>query len=156
MTITAFAEEPAQEAAELIDMTGEEAIVLKALSILDASGKEAGATVTRSEFANAIVMMVNEKLPAGVAENDLKANDGGLCWLMSRNMIHGNGSGEFRPDDTITVAEAVKISLSMLGYDKQALLDGGYPMGYMTLAGRRKLLVAFREMPMTRSHMRAL
>ncbi len=140
MSQTTFAAEQSEEASNPIDMTREETIVLKALDILDAEGKSADAPVTRTEFADAIVMTVNDKKPTGAQVYDLRVQDGGLYWLMSRGMLHGNGAGEFRPDDNITIAEAVKISLSVLGYDKQAALDGGYPMGYIAIANRLRLL----------------
>lgn len=40
----------------------------------------------------------------------------------------------FRPDDDITVSEAVKIMISAAGYDAAAQSMGGYPNGYMRLA----------------------
>lgn len=54
--------------------------------------------------------------------------------------ISGNPGGLFRPDDTITLSEALKILCGILGYDKLAEELGGYPGGYIAAANRAKLL----------------
>lgn len=46
----------------------------------------------------------------------------------------------FRPDDAISFEEAVKILVSMLGYDRYAQYNGGYPKGYMTTAQKLEML----------------
>ena len=42
----------------------------------------------------------------------------------------------FRPNDNITLAEASKIIVSLLGYDALARVNGGYPSGYLLMTAR--------------------
>ena len=46
---------------------------------------------------------------------------------------------KFRPDDTITYAEALKILLSASKYDIYAEYNGGFPYGYIKTASKLKL-----------------
>ncbi len=48
--------------------------------------------------------------------------------------IKGYEDGTFRPDDTVTYQEFIKMCLSMLGYDPFAEEKGGYPEGYLAQA----------------------
>ena len=50
--------------------------------------------------------------------------------------MEGDGDGNFRPDDNITYAEAVKSIVFVLGYESEAEARGGYPNGYMMQAAR--------------------
>lgn len=45
----------------------------------------------------------------------------------------------FRPNDTITVTEATKIVLSVMGYGAYANVTGGYPTGYTATAKKLRL-----------------
>ncbi len=54
--------------------------------------------------------------------------------LREKGIVCGNGAGLFRPDDFITYYEAVKIAVSITGYEPLALARGGYPDGYYTAA----------------------
>lgn len=45
-----------------------------------------------------------------------------------------SGGDTFRPDDDITMYEAAKILVSLLGYGELAEKKGGYPFGYMSIA----------------------
>ena len=124
---------------EFVDMNSESATVLRALGMIKESQKYTDDTVTRSEFANAVIMTVFDSAPKGEQVYDLSVRDGGLYQLLSADVISGDGDGKLRPNDEITAAEAFKISLSMLGYDERAKADGGYPSGYIKLASRLKL-----------------
>lgn len=42
----------------------------------------------------------------------------------------------FRPEDRATVGEAMKILLSVLGYDRAAVTEGGYPLGYIRIGAK--------------------
>jgi len=50
------------------------------------------------------------------------------------NLVVGDDTGEFRPDDQIKYSEAVTIIVKALGYEPKASASGGYPSGYMTTA----------------------
>ncbi len=53
--------------------------------------------------------------------------------------IHGYPDGTFRPENNVSYDEAVKIILSLCGYDEYAQSTGGFPDGYTKLAGRFNL-----------------
>lgn len=55
-------------------------------------------------------------------------------------LLKGTGAGIFEPDGTVTVAQAVKVMVNLLGYSRFAEEKGGYPGGYMITADRLKLL----------------
>ncbi len=48
--------------------------------------------------------------------------------------IKGYEDGTFRPDNTVTYQEFIKMCLSMIGYDPFAEEKGGYPDGYLAQA----------------------
>ncbi len=67
--------------------------------------------------------------------------------------IHGYPDGTFRPDNDVSYNEAVKIILSLCGYDEYAQSTGGFPTGYTQLAARfgmNKSVSASDTMPLTR------
>lgn len=51
--------------------------------------------------------------------------------MRSMKLINGVGDNEFSPDVPVTYAEAVKMIVSMLGYEPYAEKYGGYPEGYI-------------------------
>lgn len=54
-------------------------------------------------------------------------------------IMNGDGNGNFRPEDTVTYIEAVKVILNLCGYEKEAEYKGGYPVGYEKIAAENKL-----------------
>ncbi len=61
-----------------------------------------------------------------------------LAWLYMSGAI-SNGEN-FYPEENITYEQAAKIMVSVLGYGKEAEIEGGYPSGYMNVAARLELL----------------
>lgn len=55
--------------------------------------------------------------------------------------VNGFGDGTFRPDETITMPEATKILMDVLGYRQLCIENGGYPEGYMINATQVRLHV---------------
>ena len=55
-------------------------------------------------------------------------------------IMSGDGYGNFNPDAYLTYAQVIKVIMSALGYDELALAYGGYPYGYITIAGKAELL----------------
>lgn len=49
-------------------------------------------------------------------------------------IMAGDGNGNFRPEDTVTYNEAIKVILNLCGYEKEAGFFGGYPDGYAKIA----------------------
>ncbi len=124
----------------LIDTGSEAYQVLSSLDIIKDDAEAVDKKVTRSQFANSLAMFMNEELPKGKQIYDLSASDSGLIWLIDNGKIHGDGDNIFRPNDNITLAEALKLSLSVLGYDELAKEQGGYPYGYLNVARRLNLM----------------
>lgn len=60
--------------------------------------------------------------------------------LVTMGYISVPQDNNFRPDDAISFEEAVKILVSMLGYDRYAQYNGGYPKGYMKTAQKIEML----------------
>lgn len=57
----------------------------------------------------------------------------------SLGWISGNSNKEFSPDKYITYAQAMKIFVTILGYESEAEANGGYPMGYYSVASNLKI-----------------
>lgn len=103
-------------------------------------------TITRAEFA---VMICN--ITADVVwENNQKAifddvpkehwANKYVEYLYGNNMVTGISENFFGPDNEITIQQAAKIIVSMLGKDIFAEDIGGYPNGYMQIAHDEGLL----------------
>lgn len=60
--------------------------------------------------------------------------------LTVMNALTVNDEKMFYPERKITVEEAVKILLTVMGYEKIASVSGGYPLGYMDTARKFKVL----------------
>ncbi len=54
--------------------------------------------------------------------------------------MNGVGNGEFNPDGNLTVEQALKVILTMLGYAYQAESQGGYPNGFIAVAENTDML----------------
>lgn len=54
-------------------------------------------------------------------------------------IISGDGDGTFRPDDSVTYEEYIKMLISAIGYDEIAQYKGGFPTGYINLANELKV-----------------
>lgn len=59
--------------------------------------------------------------------------------LTQAGVIGGVGGGLFRPDDTITLAEAYAMLCNALGYKQYAAGSGGFPTGYIKAAQKAEL-----------------
>ena len=53
--------------------------------------------------------------------------------------MNGISATHFAPYYDMTLEQVIKVIVSMLGYDTLAQYEGGYPTGYMNVAGRFKL-----------------
>ena len=104
--------------------------------------------ISRGEFIQLLVA-VSAMEESGL-EGELPFDDVGATYEEAVKMayemkiIDGSGGRLFRPDDGITCLEAVKMTVDALGYRAVAAVSGGYPTGYMLLAGRLKLLKSIR------------
>lgn len=98
-------------------------------------------TVSRSEFIKKIVKLFNI-LPSErkLSFKDIDPNNeyqGELAAAVDLGLVEE--ADTFRPDDAITYNEALKIAVVAIGMEDDANLSGGYPYGYIEVAGRAKL-----------------
>ena len=118
---------------------------LRALGIDDAFSSEE--TVTRGQFTALTLQIMNAQLYEPQEADIFSDVDASHPWsaqiytALTRKIINGSG-GAFRPDDAITYMEAVKMLMDALGYRSYAIAQGGYPVGYLTLAASNKLLIS--------------
>lgn len=97
-------------------------------------------TVTRAEFTAALAEVLKldgqqspqDKLFEDVLPTSEYANQ--IYAALQRGLISEND--KFYPNDTITVAQALKMTVTALDYDIFAKYSGGYPYGYMKAAKR--------------------
>ena len=112
--------------------------VLSALSIGDFNKSDD--IVTRDRFASAVSDIINYK-SRPTAKNgvftDVTADSkysGGVYSLYDMGYISGYGNSVFGANEPIIYEQAVKILVSVLGYDMVANNKGGYPFGYINVA----------------------
>lgn len=63
---------------------------------------------------------------------------GAITMAYSLHII--SGDSVFHPDEEVTANEMTKMLVSVLGYNAYAQVNGGYPAGYVMIAGRQGLL----------------
>ncbi len=118
--------------------------LLSALDIL--KGDENGnfnpdAEIKRSEFAAVICRALGQENAATSTVSsftDVAAEHwavGYIGWAAGKGIVNGYGDGTFGPDKAVSYQEAVKMVMAALGYTKLAEKQGGYPYGYLSLAG---------------------
>ncbi len=99
--------------------------------------------VTRAEFASMLCALGgldpitggNEFVDIGGNEYEKHINAVNL-----KNLMRGFDKYTFLPDKEIILSEAVKPILNLAGYETLAAQQGGYPNGYMQLAGDLDML----------------
>ena len=119
--------------------------VLTALDVVDSDiSEELSDNFTRGEFAYALSKLM---LPEELSEPRLYfydvPTDDDYCAAISTLVNLGavsRAQTEFRPADTITRNEAVKMVMYLLGYSVMAEESGGYPSGYLKYAQRCNVL----------------
>ncbi|MDD6762402.1 MAG: S-layer homology domain-containing protein [Clostridiales bacterium] len=95
--------------------------------------------ITRAEFvlyAGRLIGVGEDSQTSDRYYQDLPADHwaaGVINTMTERGILKGN-NGLFRPDDPITMLEAVTIILSTLGFDDFVSMKGGWPSGCMALA----------------------
>ncbi len=138
------------------DITGtkyeEAAEVLGALGIMvgDAGtgAFRPGDNILRSEMAKVAVyasgyedIAANSTAPTRFP--DVVSNhwaNGAINVAEQQGMVVGDDRGNFRPDDPVSLQEAVTIVVRSLGYEPVAQRNGGFPAGYMVVASSNQLL----------------
>ncbi len=100
--------------------------------------------VTRAEFVAMTLRLLgyNENIVTGI--DDMEFADvtkehwahGVTIIARSKGLIQGNGSNNFNPNDNVTMTDAMVILTNALGYYQYAKDKGGYPYGYLFVAGQ--------------------
>lgn len=116
--------------------------ILSALKIM--IGDESGMfrpndTIIRSEVAKMAVHAMGLENAAASAQGDTRFPDvGANHWAngyinvaVSQGLIEGDDNGNFRPNDSITYAEAMAIFVRATGYQPKAESKGGFPNGHI-------------------------
>ena len=123
--------------------------VLGALEIM-VGDAESGAfrpedTIRRSEFAKVAVTAMGMGDVAKSSEHKTKFPDvvenhwanGYINVAANQGIVIGDDEGNFRPDDTITYAEAVTVLVRLIGHTPAAEKKGGFPAGYISVASQQ-------------------
>lgn len=124
--------------------------VLSALNIMN--GDENGAfrpddTIIRSEVTKMAICALGLSDAAEASKGTSKFPDvpkshwanGYINLATDMGIIIGDDRGKFRPNDTITYAEAMTIMVRALGYEPKAQEKGGFPSGYILTASETGL-----------------
>lgn len=94
--------------------------------------------VTRSEVAAAILNLTGKEayLPSKTVFSDISGHkyEKEIATLAESGIISGYADGRFGPDDVVTYEQAVKLLVSVAGYDELAAVKGGFPVGYLNVA----------------------
>ena len=127
--------------------TAEEKLI--ALEILTENDipRSAG-SVTRSEFVVLAMKVSNEMelismVTGELPYSDVSSSDAAAPYLsaaLARGYLSVPEDGMFNPDQEITVAQAIKILVSVVGYQEIAEQSGGYPTGYLAIASQLGVL----------------
>ncbi len=123
--------------------------VLGALGIM-VGDAETGAfrpndTIKRSEFAKVAVTSMGLGSVAESSEHATKYPDvvenhwanGYINVATNQGIVIGDDQGNFRPDDTITYAEAATVLVRLIGHTPAAEKKGGFPTGYISVASQQ-------------------
>lgn len=101
-------------------------------------------TIRRSEFAKVAVTAMGMENIASSSDQPTRFPDvvenhwanGYINVASNQGIVIGDDEGNFRPDDTITYAEAVTVLVRLIGHTPVAEKKGGFPQGYVTVASQ--------------------
>lgn len=97
--------------------------------------------VTRAEFIKMALKLVllDDEMTRPLKEKSYftdvtvaDENAGYINAAYDMEIVHGSDLGKFFPNDNITLDQAAKIMISLLGYANRAERVGGFPLGYRT------------------------
>ena len=116
----------------------------KALKIISAGASEKS-TFSRYDFAKTLLNIVgvgsNTAADTVTKFSDVSESQAGVVnAVTSIGLMNGCSDTTFEPDSTVTLNQAVKMILSVMGWSSVAEDDGGYPGGYRSTAAKLGLL----------------
>ena len=96
-------------------------------------------TIARSELAElAVTIMGADASIKGEARfkdvPDTHPQFSDISWAVTLGLMSGKSADTFEPETPLTMKEAVKVAICMLGYGARAEIEGGYPDGYLKIA----------------------
>lgn len=102
--------------------------------------------ITRAEFADIVLKMIGFKNVegdgVGLPYTDVRAWHWAadtIKYATELGYFSGLEDNTFRPDEGITLNEAIKVLVNVLGYEQYAIAKGGYPFGYSMVASELKI-----------------
>ncbi len=122
-----------------ISINGDEMRLLSDLGIISSEFTH-DSLITRGELADVLRAMMNYSSSSAVTEqtfDDVLANHkyaASIALVAKAGLMNGDGNGNFRPDDNVSMPEAVTVLVKLLGYGVEADAKGGYPSGYLSVA----------------------
>lgn len=146
-SVAVFADEAAAvETAEtvVVDASYDAAVAkLNALGFWTYGDQNDGeVAVTRGEFAYMAANLVNMADYDGETESmfrDVPTSHPyfqAISFMYDLGVVSGEFGGLYRPDDSITYAEAMKILTFIMGYEGECKDSGGYPAGHLFVANK--------------------
>ena len=131
---------PLYTAEELASFESKHEMLLD-LEVFPKFDKKADATISRSEFAGIVAKMLGDNLVEATYEEntyidvkELTTNADSIVALKKMGLMVGVNGYEFKPDQKVTYAQAIKVVVSALGYKDLAEVSGGYYQGYLKKA----------------------
>ena len=118
------------------------------------------AQITRAEFALMLTNILKDemKTETDYPFTDVDGNDQlkrAVSTVYKMGIMIGDTGNTFRPNDSISAAEAIKTMVALCGYDSFAQASGGYFDGYLIQANRLGILKNINiqyENPITRGN----
>lgn len=106
----------------------------------DIKRSEMVALICRAKGEEAIAQAAGGASFADVAADHWAA--GYIAWGVASDIIKGVGDNKFDPDASVKFQDAVVMVLRALGYERiaQRAENGGYPTGYLKVAGQKGVL----------------
>lgn len=117
---------------------------LHAIGILETNFEETNMSsfVTRADFASVVAAIYgvcdasDNIVPSFEDISELSsAQINAINYLSDMKIVSGTSQSSFSPYDNITGVQALKIMVCLLGYEYRALQSGGYPYGFLSVAG---------------------
>jgi len=141
-----YAQEYVEEAeSEIVIEQTENYKKLRAFGVISEEDEfDSSETITRATFMHYVMKccLGSEGYPEIITDipfSDVSSGTVGAREIMLASrlgIISGDSGSAFRPNDNITVNEAAKVFVSILGYGEIAENSGGFPNGYMAIANR--------------------
>lgn len=125
---------------EMVDNTDSIADFLGDLGILDGiDTSDFTREVTRGEFIAMVMRMQNMAYEGSITNEFSDVNDetpfaNEIYAAKGRGIINGTAPTQFSPDRAMTYGAAIKVCTGFLGFGDLALVSGGYPAGYLSVA----------------------